>query len=147
MPPLGEARAPTAPPTLTPPVRPVAGILRAMSILDPEQLQHFKHRLEQLSEQTSERLRASQDSARPVDLAEPIGRLSRMDALQAQQVARSQRTRDEGQLQMIRSALARLRQGTYGECLKCGEAIALERLEVAPESPVCVTCRREREGS
>lgn len=117
-----------------------------MSTLTPEQLEHFRERLETLRDELTERLRLSVDSARPVDLAQPIGRLARVDAMQVQQMAKMQRRRDEGQVQMISSALARIRAGTYGECTRCEETIELQRLEVSPETPFCLSCRRQTES-
>ncbi|MGV9653966.1 TraR/DksA family transcriptional regulator [Streptomyces sp. NPDC003554] len=37
-------------------------------------------------------------------------------------------------------ALERLEQGDYGKCVKCGEPIPRERLEVRPASTMCVRC-------
>lgn len=87
-----------------------------------------------------------QGKAAPVSLDEPIGRLSRMDAMQAQQMAQAQRRRDQSRLQIVKAALARIRGGTYGECLRCGETVSYERLRLAPESPLCLSCRAETEA-
>jgi len=40
-------------------------------------------------------------------------------------------------------ALARLREGTYGTCVSCGNEIDLRRLEVVPWARVCVVCNQE----
>lgn len=50
------------------------------------------------------------------------------------------RSRDE-----ITSALARMREGTYGSCVKCGNEIDLQRLEVVPWSKLCIVCHEESE--
>ena len=44
------------------------------------------------------------------------------------------------ELQMIDRALARIDEGTYGFCLKCGEEIAPARLDLLPATPFCRTC-------
>lgn len=115
-----------------------------MSLSD-EQLETLKQKLLDLKEQITERLRSVSEQARPVELSQPIGRLARMDALQSQQMARTQRRRDESQLMMVGAALARIRQGTYGECLRCEEPIGFERLEISPETSLCVSCRQSSE--
>lgn len=46
----------------------------------------------------------------------------------------------EIEIARIRAALARLRDGTYGICTVCGEAISTERLDVLPETPMCRVC-------
>lgn len=40
----------------------------------------------------------------------------------------------------IRSALARMGEGVYGECATCGEPIAEGRLEALPCTAVCIDC-------
>ena len=46
----------------------------------------------------------------------------------------------EAQLRMIDMALARMVDGEYGFCEKCGNAIALERLESMPATCLCGAC-------
>jgi DnaK suppressor protein len=40
----------------------------------------------------------------------------------------------------LRRALAKLEEGSYGRCDRCGGAIAPGRLEAAPESSLCIDC-------
>ena len=90
-------------------------------------------------------LRANADSARPPSLDEEIGRLTRLDALQQQQMALHARRRLETQLAQIRGALARVDEGTFGACALCGEEIRAERLSLVPETPFCVACQERLE--
>ena len=46
----------------------------------------------------------------------------------------------ESAIQDIRSALERIDEGTYGSCSSCGEEISIRRLEVLPETAVCLSC-------
>jgi DnaK suppressor protein len=93
-------------------------------------------------------LRANADSARPPSLDEEIGRLTRMDALQQQQMALHARRRLETQLSQVRGALARVDAGTFGKCALCGHDVSAARLALVPETPFCVGCqtRLEDEG-
>lgn len=45
----------------------------------------------------------------------------------------------------IDEALERLRQGRYGQCLGCGEAIGIERLELRPDTRYCINCKTRLE--
>jgi len=90
-------------------------------------------------------LRSNAASARPPSLDEEIGRLTRMDALQQQQMALHARRRLEGQLAQIRGAMARVTEGTFGTCALCAAEIARERLELVPETPFCVACQQRLE--
>lgn len=47
------------------------------------------------------------------------------------------------EVEAIRAALRRIAAGTYGTCVRCGEAILPDRLDVLPHTPVCRTCARE----
>jgi DnaK suppressor protein len=42
----------------------------------------------------------------------------------------------------IDAALARMANGTYGVCTKCGRMIDKDRLEAIPEAPLCIDCQR-----
>jgi RNA polymerase-binding transcription factor DksA len=44
------------------------------------------------------------------------------------------------EMEKIRAALARVDEGSYGFCVRCGEAISDERLDVLPATPFCRTC-------
>lgn len=44
-------------------------------------------------------------------------------------------------LAQVDAALARLRDGTFGRCVRCGRPIAPERLEVLPWAAHCIECQ------
>jgi RNA polymerase-binding protein DksA len=46
----------------------------------------------------------------------------------------------------IDAALARMEEGTYGLCTKCGRPIATERLEAVPYATLCIDDKRALEG-
>ena len=47
----------------------------------------------------------------------------------------------------VESALQRIRSGTYGRCLDCGETIELERLEANPSASRCFACQTKSEDT
>lgn len=95
-----------------------------------------KSELEKTTEQSAE-LR------KPVELdQQSVGRLSRMDALQVQAMAKETERRRRDEIKRIESALDRIAEGEYGWCLTCGEQIAEKRLELDPTAAVCVDCAR-----
>lgn len=69
-----------------------------------------------------------------------IGRLSRMDAIQSQEMALETDRRRSIELTRIDSALRRLDAGDYGTCVRCGEEITPERLTTDPAATVCIDC-------
>ncbi len=44
-------------------------------------------------------------------------------------------------LELVEAALARLDDGTYGACLRCGRPIAEARLEALPWAAHCIECQ------
>lgn len=44
------------------------------------------------------------------------------------------------EIRMIEAALARIDSGEYGHCVKCGDEIAPERLDLLPSTPFCRRC-------
>jgi len=71
-----------------------------------------------------------------------VGRLSRMDAMQQQAMAKATQTRRNQMKTRIKSTLARMEEGEFGYCAECGEDIAPKRLELDPTVLTCVPCAR-----
>ncbi|TYB82873.1 TraR/DksA family transcriptional regulator [Maritimibacter fusiformis] len=69
-----------------------------------------------------------------------VGRLSRMDALQGQAMARATQARRGARRSRIAAALARIEAGEFGYCTECGEDIAPKRLALDATVPTCITC-------
>ena len=60
----------------------------------------------------------------------------------AQQRDLALRDRSDQQLVLVDEALARLDDGTFGTCVRCGQPIAAERLEALPWAARCIDCQR-----
>lgn len=88
------------------------------------------------------------ESAAVVELDQSkVGRLSRMDAMQAQAMAKASSQRREAALKQIIAALKRLDEGDFGLCLKCDEPINPKRLEFDPTATLCIDCASAAESS
>jgi len=57
----------------------------------------------------------------------------------------TQGTNGHAQLSLIRFALDRIGEGSYGECLQCGNTIGTKRLEALPWTPYCIDCQEKIE--
>ena len=69
-----------------------------------------------------------------------VGRLSRMDALQAQAMSLETGRRRRQHLLDIGAALERINNNEYGECFECGELITRARLAADPTATLCIGC-------
>ena len=108
--------------------------------MDSGQLEKYRSQLELLRTEIRADLDASKEASEVVELDTSIGRLSRVDAMQNQQMALELRRRQEQQLQRIANALKRMDKGAYGLCGKCKQPISKDRLEVSPDAVMCVRC-------
>lgn len=55
------------------------------------------------------------------------------------------RNREVMNLKQLEDALLRIEEGTFGECVNCGEDIEVRRLEARPTATLCVACQEEEE--
>ncbi len=117
-----------------------------MAELDATQRAELKCLIQSSCEELEDLLKSSRASSQPVDLGEPIGRLSRMDALQQQQMAVASRQAQQQRLQLLRNALQALERDDYGYCRHCEEPIDFQRLRARPETPFCLACQGRSEG-
>lgn len=118
-----------------------------MNSLSKKQLLELQSSLRLRRKELEVQLTSSADGEKPVDLDTPIGRLSRMDAMQQQQMAQASRRIAEQRLSQIDAALQRIENEDYGYCVECDEEISPARLQARPESPFCVDCQNRREKS
>ena len=80
------------------------------------------------------------EDTKPIEPDVSIGRLSRLDAMQMQQMALEQHRRQEAELQKLKEALQRIEDGSYGQCVMCRQPIAPARLEAQPDAILCIGC-------
>lgn len=109
--------------------------------------------LEKIKQQLLE-LREELDSLEDTNLAATetveldqtrVGRLSRMDALQAQAISNESRRRRQELRQRIEPALQRLANEEYGHCVDCDELISEARIKFDPTCTLCIECASKRE--
>ena len=49
------------------------------------------------------------------------------------------------QMQVLRHALGKFDDASYGECEECGNGIGFSRLQARPEARLCITCQTRAE--
>lgn len=76
-----------------------------------------------------------------------VGRLSRMDAMQAQAMAQASLARRDATLRKVAAALVRLERGEFGVCESCDLPINPKRLEFDPAATLCIDCASRADGS
>jgi RNA polymerase-binding transcription factor len=56
--------------------------------------------------------------------------------------------RDSALLRQVKTALARIRDGSFGTCIECESPISPKRLAAVPWAPLCIQCQEaaDRDG-
>lgn len=109
-------------------------------------INQFRKLLLQNRQKLNTILQTTVEAAATVELDQSrIGRLSRMDALQAQSMSQESQRRNEQLLQRIENAMKRIDNNEFGDCFECGEEIAPQRLELNPTSTLCIRCATTKE--
>jgi DnaK suppressor protein len=107
-------------------------------------IEDIKRRLEARKAELERVSESADESRRTVELDQTRqGRLSRIDALQGQEMSKAAERRRQLELKRIESAFQRMRDGEYGYCVTCGDEIALKRLQADPTTPLCIDCAEE----
>ncbi|GGI78011.1 TraR/DksA C4-type zinc finger protein [Shewanella gelidii] len=100
--------------------------------------------LKRLAAEGSDQLASLHEHSAPVTLdQQSVGRVSRIDAIQQQQMAQANEVHLLEQLKRIKKILAE--PDEYGFCEACGEGIGFPRLEIHPTAAFCITCQAEKE--
>jgi DnaK suppressor protein len=108
-----------------------------------ERLERYRQKLDAMRAELDAEDALGAEGQKIVELDQlAVGRLSRMDALQGQAMARATQARRAVARKRIAAALVRIDEGEFGYCTECGEEIAEKRLDLDPTLPTCMSCAR-----
>jgi DnaK suppressor protein len=107
-------------------------------------LKRLRLQLEARAAELRAAIAAGEAADAPIAPDSSLGRLTRVDALQAQQMAQALVQRNREELGRVNRALERVGSGEYGVCARCGEDIAEARLRAVPDAVVCRDCAEKR---
>ncbi|RZL06698.1 MAG: TraR/DksA family transcriptional regulator [Rubrivivax sp.] len=121
-----------------------------MSTLNEQQLDAIGQKLDAREAALTREVREGEalqadDRGRLANVVPDAGDLS--EARRGGDLRHVETQRDKEELMAIAAARERLRDGSYGDCVDCGEAIAPARLEVEPAALRCVACQTAFEQS
>ena len=110
-------------------------------------LDYFKKRLIERHESILADKETRKRNTAPKELDQSsIGRLSRMDAMQQQQMSKASARLVEQERRRINTALKRIEADEYGYCILCDEDIAVKRLQFDPSLLTCISCAQNAEN-
>ena len=129
----------------------VATMLRASlnytTTMSEVDIPYLRQKLLRLREELQAATETAGDASQVVELDQArVGRLSRMDALQAQAMSQESARRRDLMLKKITATLTRMDSDGYGLCQSCEESINPKRLEIDPTAILCVNCAERSEA-
>jgi DnaK suppressor protein len=113
--------------------------------MEKKKLDHFRKRLEERQQELRRMVTMTEQDGRTVveDSAQAIA--DRAASSYTNEFLFSQSNTDRQILQMVDGALARIREGNFGECISCGKEINAKRLEAVPWTRHCIECQEKLE--
>ncbi len=109
-------------------------------MLSADEMFEFEDRINALIRQLQSEVQRSSDDTAAVAPDNAIGRISRMDSIVSQEVAKAAVAQKQQRIIDLHAARMRLEEGSFGMCVVCLEDIEKERLDAAPEATRCLAC-------
>jgi len=113
--------------------------------MDKKRLEQFKKRLEDRQQELRRMVSSRQQDGRNQgeDIAQDIA--DKAASSYNKEFLFTQSTNERQMLGMVDSALVRIREGSFGECISCGNEINAKRLEAVPWTRYCIECQEKLE--
>lgn len=110
-------------------------------VITDKSLQKFRQQLEERRQELEERKHRIRDHRGEVDMeayGHDAGDLAQYELDKSR--FRQQSDAEFAELRAIDAALLRIAEGSYGDCVSCGEPIRKKRLRALPQAPLCEGC-------
>jgi DnaK suppressor protein len=114
-------------------------------LMDKKKLEGFKKRLETRQQDLRRTVSRTQADGRSADEDTAQDIADRAASSYTKEFLFSQSNNERQLLQMVEKALARIREGSFGECIHCGKEINAKRLEAVPWTRHCIECQEKLE--
>ena len=113
--------------------------------MDKKKLDAFKKRLEDRQRELRQNVSRTEQDGRTADLDTAQDIADRASSSYQKEFLFHQSSSERQTLQMVENALSRIREGTFGECISCGNEINAKRLEAVPWTRYCIECQEKLE--
>ncbi|MCK5237217.1 MAG: TraR/DksA C4-type zinc finger protein [Deltaproteobacteria bacterium] len=108
--------------------------------MNSEEKKTLKEKVALEMEALQENIKKYEESSKPVAPDNSIGRLTRMEAINAKSISEASLANAKARLRKLGEALADIDDPEFGVCRGCGESIPVKRIMLMPESEYCVSC-------
>ena len=114
--------------------------------MDKKKLETFKKRLEDRQRELRQNVTRNEIEGRNADVTDSAQDIADRASSSYQKEFLFHQSNNERQtLAMVEGALSRIREGSFGECISCGNEINAKRLEAVPWTRHCIECQEKLE--
>ena len=113
--------------------------------MDKKKLETFRKKLETRRTELRHMVVRNQQDGRTADDEATQDVADRAASSYTKEFLFSQSNNDRQLLNMVDGALARIREGGFGECVSCGKEINAKRLDAVPWTRHCIECQEKAE--
>src|SRR5579871_5621119 len=114
--------------------------------MEKKKLEQFRKRLEERQQELRRAVNRTAQDGREADVDAAAADIAdRAASSYTKEFLFHQSNNDRQLLQMVEGALARMREGSFGECIACGKEINSKRLEAVPWTRHCIECQEKLE--
>lgn len=113
--------------------------------MEKKKLDTFRKRLEERQQALRKAVSRTEEDGRVADQDTAQDIADRAASSYTKEFLFSQSNNERQLLQMVESALLRIREGSFGECVSCGNEINSKRLEAVPWTRYCIECQEKVE--
>jgi DnaK suppressor protein len=114
--------------------------------MDKKKLETFRKRLEERQQVLRKTVSRTEEDGRIADQDSAQDIADRAASSYTKEFLFSQSNNERQLLQMVETALQRIRGGDFGDCVNCGNEINTKRLEAVPWARYCIECQEKREN-
>jgi len=113
--------------------------------MDKKKLEAFRKKLEERQQSLRKTVSRTEEDGRIADQDSAQDIADRAASSYTKEFLFSVSNNDRQLLQMVETALQRIREGSFGECVNCGNEINPKRLEAVPWTRYCIVCQEKLE--
>ncbi len=115
------------------------------TLMEKKRLETFKKRLEERQQELRRNVSRTEQDGRAADIDTAQDIADRAASSYNKEFLFHQSNSERQLLQMVEGALSRIREGTFGQCISCGNEINPRRLEAVPWTRHCIACQEKLE--
>jgi DnaK suppressor protein len=109
--------------------------------MDAKAVKKYRALLESRQEELRRLVTQTQQEGRGIRTEETKDEGDRANASESKELAHARNAQARRTLLEIEAALRRINDGSFGECMNCGQEIGGKRLEAVPWVRCCITCQ------